>query len=321
MNSQIPLKPFKSYKELVNILEYRGMIILDKPRAERKIAQVGYYRLSGYWHTCRKIKKDATGKYIINPNTKIPEREDTFQENINFNDIFDLYLFDKKLRLLMMDAIERIEIYIRTVIAHEMGKLDPLAYKKDIYIDPVHINNGKWAEWLVGLKNKIFKSRETCIVWYKSAYVDIPFWVAIEAWDFGALSKYYSFLKQSHQNHISKKLNINNSKILGNWLREINTLRNRCAHHTRIWNQGTTSQLLVIQNEYFNRLGLKNKACRRAYGLISILWFLVKEIGPNSEWIKNIADVIDSKPKIPACPYTAIGFEDNKGFPRLKFDI
>lgn len=323
MTPKKPLKPHKSYTELANLLESRGMVVGDKSRVERKLAQVGYYRLSGYWYTCREIKKDANNDYLINPKTNTPEREDTFQANTHFNDVFELYLFDKRLRLLILDAIERVEIYIRSVIAHEMGGLDPLAHKKDKFINPDKMKGptNYWADWLSSQASKINRSRETCIKWYKQNYIDIPFWVAIEAWDFGTLSQYYSLLKTSHQNHIAKKLNINNAKTLVVWLRELNTLRNSCAHHTRVWNQSAPHPIGVLNNFYFNSLNLDTDAKKRLYGMICILWFLVKEIGPNSEWIKNIADLIDSKPKIPACPYTAMGFGDNQGFPRHKFNI
>ena len=103
MHSLAPPKPYKNYKELVEILEARGMIIPDGKRAERKLSQIGYYRLSGFWYPCREFSNTPNGDII---------RKDSFQRNINFNDIIKLYLFDKNLRLLMLDAIERIEIHI-----------------------------------------------------------------------------------------------------------------------------------------------------------------------------------------------------------------
>ena len=41
-----------------------------------------------------------------------------------------LYIFDKKLRLLVLDALETIEISIRVDTVHTLGEIDPLAYKK-----------------------------------------------------------------------------------------------------------------------------------------------------------------------------------------------
>jgi len=83
-------------------------------------------------------------------------RGDRFQKNINFNDIIKLYLFDKKLRQLMLDAIERVEIHVRAVIAHELGYHNPLPYKDASFINPKFCKNWKdkngtnrnhWNEW------------------------------------------------------------------------------------------------------------------------------------------------------------------------------
>jgi len=323
-------KPHQSYQDLVALLEGRGMIIPDKSRAERKLSQIGYYRLSGFWYPYRKIKKDQAGQYIIDPNTNIPVREDSFQPDTNFDDIIDLYLFDKKLRQLMLDAIERIEIHIRSVIAHEMGYHDPLAYQDQLYINPKECSTWTdkkgntrniWNEWQVRQKSQLYRSREDCILWHKKNSRSIPFWVVVEAWDFGLMSKYYEMLKGGYQNRICSRLGITNPKTLKSWLQEINTLRNRCAHHTRIWNQSFPSPLRVTTDQYFVNLALSRHSLERMYGMICVLWFLVKKIGPSSKWLECVADQVDSKPSIDCCPNTAMGFPDNTGFPRGQFGL
>lgn len=145
----------------------------------------------------------------------------------------------------------------------------------------------------------------------------IPFWVAIEAWDFGTMSKYYENLNPGYQNKVCKRLNVPKPFILKQWLQQINSLRNRCAHHTRIWNKSFANPLPVIKNSYFNSLLLDKKALKRMYGMICVLWFLVKKIGPSSGWLKNISELINSKPAINSCPFTAMGLPDNSGFPDL----
>ncbi|MCD4742897.1 MAG: Abi family protein [Desulfobacteraceae bacterium] len=316
-----PPKPHRSYSDLVNLLEKRGMIIPDKERAERKLSQIGYYRLSGFWYPCRKIKIDNNGKYIVNSTTRKPEREEYFQDNTNFNDIIKLYLFDKKLRLLMLDAIERIEIHVRSVIAHEVGVNDPLAYQKSDYIRPNEFKiwvdkNGKnrnnWTDWEKQQNKLIERSREDCIQWHLKEKKTIPFWVAVEAWDFGTTSRYFALLKGKYQNNISKRLSVSNTKALRTWLQEINTLRNRCAHHTRIWNQSFNNPLLILNDQFFNKLNLSRNARKRNFGMICILWFLVKRIGPSSDWLNSVIRIINSKPSIDSCPNTAMGFPTNE---------
>ncbi|MBI9088667.1 MAG: Abi family protein [Desulfobacterium sp.] len=297
------------------------MIVPDKNRAERKLSQIGYYRLSGFWYPCREFKKDTNGQQVINTRNGKRLREDTFQKNINFSDIIKLYLFDKKLRLLMLDAIERIEIQVRSVIAHEVGYHDPLAYENQAFINPKKCqdwydrknnkNRNFWKEWKISHSNKIKKSREECIKWHLSNSKPIPIWVAVEAWDFGTMSKYFENLNRKYQNKISSRLSISNPVVLKTWLQEINILRNRCAHHTRIWNQSFRNPLPVLDNTYFNALNLNRNALKRNYGMICVLWFLVKKIGPSSSWLNSVTDLIESKPSMDSCPNTAMGFPDN----------
>lgn len=305
-----PPKPYHSYSELVEILESRGMVIRDKSYAEKKLRQIGYYRLSGFWYISR----------IIQP-SPLPRLEQ-FQPNTNFQNVVQLYIFDKKLRQLMLDGIERIEICIRSLIAHEMGYHDPLAYKSPKFIlsekqndwtDKLGKTRNSWEEWSSRHDKQIANSKEDCIRWHRDNKKEMPFWVVIEVWDFGLMSQYYAMLSKKYKNRISNHLlPKNNAHILENWLREINTLRNRCAHHTRIWNQ--KGQALPVPNgcpnDYFKKLSLDDNARKRIYGLISVIWFLLKQIAPSSNWISDVADLIDNKPSLPGCSYHSMGFSE-----------
>ena len=303
------------------------MIIPDEERAKRKLSQIGYYRLSGFWYPCRKGKRDENGDYVKDPKSKLPIREDNFQDGTDFNLITDLYLFDKKLRQLMLDAIERIEIHVRSVIAHEVGRFDPLAYLKTSFINPNVLESTHWCDWRIRQERLIEESKEDSILWHKKHKLSIPFWVVVETWDYGLMSKYLENLKGQYQNLICERLEVFDHtgkphvKALKNWLQEINILRNRCAHHSRIWNRLSGNAITIPKNDYFNELGLTPNARMRVYSKICVLWYLVHKIGPHSEWIKKVADLIDSKPDLETLPYTSMGFLDNTGFPREKFQL
>ncbi|MGL1933258.1 MAG: Abi family protein [Desulfotalea sp.] len=328
----IKVKEFKSYEELADLLVSRKMIVSDLGKATRKLAQIGYYRLSGFWYPCRKQQQDAAGNLVYDQKTKIPIRSEIFQDSVLFEDIIKLYLFDKKLRFLMLDAIERIEIYLRGIIAHQMGYKDPLAYKNDRYINPKQRTNfydrkrkktrNAWEEWRTRSNRSLNSSSEDCILWHTKNKKEIPIWVAIETWDFGTMSKYYEILNLKHQVRIANIIGFNDVPCLVGWLKNINTLRNRCAHHTRIWNRSSRHPYKIDGRvEELVALDLSGEALSRQYGLIAILWFIVKQIGPSSDWLVRVADLIDEKPTIPCCPLTAMGFPDNSGFPRHLFDL
>lgn len=310
-------KPFKTHTELIDLLISRSMIVPDPKRAQRKLAQVGYYRLSGFWFPCRKFDISEEGKVKFDLATKLPLRLDEFQSGTDFNKVFDLYLFDKNLRILMLDAIERIETHIRTVIAHELAEYDVMAYQSNSFIDPKQLKTftdsaGKerniWQEWSTKHRNQLNRSKEDYILWYRNKYKAIPFWVAIEAWDLGTLSKYFEMLKGKFQSKISRKLGIKNPKILVNWLHSLNILRNKSAHHCRIWNLNSNRALRIDDQEaYFSNLKLTENQKKRLYGLIAIIWHLIRHIGPSSTWINHVENVMNSKPDLPGCDYTALG--------------
>ncbi len=73
-------------------------IVGDRELIETRLSSVNYYRLSGYLYPFR------------NP-------DDTFKAGTTFEMVWQRYAFDRRLRLLVMDAIERIEIAVRSQLA------------------------------------------------------------------------------------------------------------------------------------------------------------------------------------------------------------
>lgn len=324
-------KPFRTYPDLVALIQQRNMNVADLARAERKLAQLGYYRLSGYWYPAREFDVDpATNQAKICPISKKPLRLDVFAAGASFDDVVSLYRFDKHLRLLMLDAVERLEVNLKTVIAHVVGYHDPMAYTDVSYIQPKYANNfishgrlrNKWNEWVTKQQQLLARCTEDSIQWHRRSGRPIPFWVAVEAWDFGALSRYFEMLRGTYQNQILARYGLTDARVFARWLQEINLLRNRCAHHTRIWNQVAPNPLSALTSDpYFAALNMDSNALSRLYGLISVVWFLLKKLAPGSDWIRKVADLVDSKPRLPGCSFGSLGLPTETGFPRAAFGI
>ncbi|WP_454132614.1 Abi family protein [Microbacterium lacticum] len=89
------------------------MRIPDRARAVRYLRHIGYYRLSAYT-----IPFQASRPHHV------------FRPDTSFDDILDLYMFDRALRLLVMDALERIEVAVRSAITDHMSTTydDPFRY-------------------------------------------------------------------------------------------------------------------------------------------------------------------------------------------------
>ena len=120
-------KPWQSVPDQLALLQARGMDIGDTAKATDYLERIGYYRLSGYWYDFRvrgepfcPLDPETGGK----PKKVKIERPvlDEFKPSTRFHDAVDLYVFDKKLRLLALDALERIEIALRVDISHRLEK-------------------------------------------------------------------------------------------------------------------------------------------------------------------------------------------------------
>ena len=125
MNSSVmkPLKPWRSFANQLQQLQDRGLQVDSPAAALDYLERLGYYRLSGYWYPLRTIDVAASmaqGKAV---------RADSFVPGSRFEDVVRLYVFDKKLRLLALDALERIEMAVRVDVAHLLGQRDPLAHE------------------------------------------------------------------------------------------------------------------------------------------------------------------------------------------------
>ena len=311
MTESIEVKPFFEYDELVQRLTDRGMLVKDPLRAQQKLTQVGYYRLSGYWHTSQKFERIE----------KRIQYEREFQTNTCFENIFEFYLFDKRLRGEFSDALERIEIYLRTVIAHEIGRINPLAY-----LDRKQFTKGafkpdakiRYSDWLKRHNKLIHESKEDSIEDHRRKNKPIPIWVAAEAWDFGALSKFYSILSGKNQDLICNRLDLDNRNELDNWLINLNGIRNKCAHHARLCNRRSPRTISIPRKGYFNLLNLGEDQKNKFYGIVAVTWFLLKQISSSSNWICRIADLVDNKPQVSGFNYKSMGFPE-RGFPRELF--
>ncbi len=302
----------------------------DRQRAVRKLSQIGYYRLSGFWYPCREIEIDSQGEVVLDGQTGKPMRLDAFMPGTSLQGILDIYLYDKRLRLAVLDAIERIEVHIRTVIAHELGRLDPVAHTKASFINQRFLQDyqdrksrktrNTWNEWLEDHGKHLSRCSEDCILWHKQNDKTMPFWVVVEAWSFGLASRYFGLLKRRHQLEIAKRFEIDNPKVLGDWLRGISDFRNRCAHHSRVWNYASKNPLPMLKGNEFMEHWIDDEASlQRLYGASVVIARLIKTIGPNSKWFKDFGGLIDQKPELPGCDFTALGIMQANRFPHELF--
>lgn len=297
-------RPWKSCAEQLEILKGRGLGCSDEAKAMDYLGRLGYYRLSAYWFPFREIKLEqdaATGKLKY-------QRLDNFIEGAQFQDAVHLYVFDKKLRLLAMDALERIEVAIRVDIAHLLGERNTFAYKEPSELDTrfVTVSSGATESrhdvWMTKYGNELNRSKEEFVKHYRKIHgLPLPIWVAIEIWDFGLLSTLYAGMKYKDKQTIAAKYGIGDPMVFESWLRSLNYLRNICAHHSRLWNRNVVDQPKLPSTGYVPELdGFQGKAdlIARPFLLFCIMRYLLDVICPNSQWHLRFGRLVEEFPSV-----------------------
>jgi abortive infection bacteriophage resistance protein len=216
-------KPPKTFPEQLEILKSRGLAIPDLSVAEAFLSHTNYYRLTAY--------------YIPFQNPR-----DVFVPGSTFKDVCRLYEFDRRLRLIAAEALEIIEVAVRTKAAYYFA-LEHTAFGhadvNNFNSDNIHFFH---ATWLSHLHTDIENSTERFITHYRETYEDfplIPIWMAVEVMTFGSLSKFYSGMKYKDQKTVADGFGCN-AGYFGNWLHVFTRVRNICAHHAKLWNKSLT---------------------------------------------------------------------------------
>lgn len=292
-------KPWLSIADQLAQLQARGMQIGDMAKATDYLERIGYYRLSGYWYDFR-IRSafcpldPATGGKPKKVRIERPVL-DEFKPGTRFHDAVDLYVFDKKLRLLVLDALERIEVALRVDLSHRLGQKDAFAYlKPELFhenfsskLDPTS-GLSRHHEWLTKHAALVARSRETFMVHNKAKYgLPLAIWVACEVWDFGCMSTLFAGLKSADQDAIAQTYGVADGRVFESWLRSLNYLRNVCAHHSRLWNRNVVEEPKLPALAAIPALDafIADAAKRtRPFLLLCICQHLMRVINPSSTW-------------------------------------
>ena len=219
MFNKLPL----TIQEQIEQLKQRGLQISSSDNAKHHLSHISYYRLAGYWWSMQADKQ----KHIFKPNSR-------------FSDVIALYNFDRELRLLLFDVIEKIEISLRTkLIYHLSHEFDPWWFQNT----HLFTNSSELIKTLAIIDEEITRSKDSFIKEHNKKHKDDtrfpPSWKTLELTSFGNLSKLYGNLLPTIKSKdiIAAEFGTVNHTYLPSWLQSITQIRNYCAHHSRLWNK------------------------------------------------------------------------------------
>lgn len=215
-------------------LKSRGLIVLDDAQAISLLQNVGYYRLAGYAY----------------PLLDFPARK-VFKSGTTLDQILRLYDFDRSLRLLLLDAIERFEVSLRSRIVAQTCSawgahwfMNAIRFHPQFhfvrFIEQVEREMGVRYDPITMLRILPTFHAETFVQHYYAKYGDPhlpPFWMTAEVLTLGSLSKLYKGIGDSAiKASMASPFGVP-AKMFEGWLHSLAHLRNISAHHGRLWNR------------------------------------------------------------------------------------
>lgn len=291
-------KPSHTLDEQLAKLIERGLVVPDDERARHYLSNISYFRLSAY-----------TRPFYL-PNS--PEHQ--FLVGTHFDDVLALYVFDRELRLLLLDAIERLEVALRAQLANTLAD----HYGPHGYLDPAVFDTRYDHAWLMDTLCKEASGRdvEAFMQHYRSKYpaapVQPPIWMAVELLTFKAVSTLFAQLRhqqdtQRIEGHFGWKF-----PVLRSWFRSLSDLRNLCAHHARVWNRefGSFPELprkapkgwplppATIATAAHRQPEQTLNPQRRLYMHVLAIESLMRAVCPESRWAERLVHLLDRYPAI-----------------------
>ena len=273
----------------LDLLMARGLVVQDRDFAAHCLQHISYYRLRAYWYYFEESPESGVHQ---------------FRPNVRFEDVIRLYDFDRRLRLVLMDAIERLEIAMRGAWAHHMattyGAFGHL--RRDLYADPDHARRN-----FEDLRREVRRSEETFIGHFKEKYdePDPPVWMAVEIMSLGLLSRFQSALRHRRDiRAIARPFGLPHSIHLS-FGHHLTTVRNICAHHGRLWNKHLTVTLQLPTAHSDLAVTFNAHNTRTIYNSLVLITHYVDKVSPESGWAQRTLSLLQEHP---TKDWAAMGF-------------
>jgi abortive infection bacteriophage resistance protein len=273
----------------------RGLVFDDWASAIGHLEHIGYYRLTGYLYPFR---KGGDG-----------EDKESFRAGTTFDVAHDRYVFDRRLRMLVLSGIEKVEIAVRAAISNAVAT----RHGPHWYLDRKYFAQPKWyhedgfsierwhANFLNQLKAQIghtdVKRRDVFIRHYYETYSHPempPCWMVFEAISLGPISQCFKFLKHPEYEEVCWKFDLTHQN-LSSWLHSTSYIRNICAHHSRLWNRICTIKPLIprkFRHEF-------NGSNDRIYAALLALQILLRQIWDTNELAEGLRNLLKRHPDLP----------------------
>jgi len=222
-------KIFKSLKEQIEILKFKGLTIQDEEYAESILLRENYFFLSGYRHLL------------------MDENREKFLPGTTFEELYSIFLFDRTFRNIIFKNLLIIENNLKSVISYQLSK--KYGYKEVDYLKPKNFNSSpEKARQVNDIIRKMKRqvrvnaNQHTATYHYMNNYGYIPLWIMVKVLSFGIVGELFTILKREDQENIAEIFGVE-VENLENYLPILANYRNLCAHEEVVYENRTQKQI------------------------------------------------------------------------------
>lgn len=306
-------KPWLTVDAQVDRLLEQNLQVDDRARARLVLEAIGYYRLIGYLYPYRVFEEhvDADGgthrraSGVFRPGTTLAHAE-------------ELIDFDRELRLLLLDGLERIEVALRMRLGYVLGRTSAFAYEDpDNFIDsfstpqPETGEPSKHAQWLSGVRERQADSDEWFVRHFRRKYDDrMPVWALTEILELGQLSVLYRAMRREDADEVAAAFGIPTKAMMGSWLASLSYVRNLAAHHARLFNRRllyTPPRPKLGQIPVLDHLRDSDDRKFSTYNALAVIAYLMRSIDPAVNWSATAAELLRRFPTSFAVSVESLG--------------
>lgn len=281
----------KSFEEQLKKLKNRNLKVDDEAEALHYLSNISYYRLSAYFLPYQ-LEKDR------------------FNDGTTFKQIISTYSFDRELRLLVFDCIERIEVAIRTQFIYKMAVNYNNSHWQDDsklfvpkYFDEYSKEIKPYEEFQKIIKiSKKKKRPEVFVKHYLDTYdnpPNPPSWMCFELLTIGQTNRLYNGLKNKEDiKSIAQHFNLHPT-VFKSWLFSLVYVRNICAHHSRLWNKDLAIEPMRLKKPIGNWVSDEYDNNSRMFYLLCVLKYFLIRVSPTNSLTEKLEELFQKYPTIP----------------------
>lgn len=234
-------KIFKTIDEQIDILKARGLVINDEEKVRDILFRENYFFISGYRHMFTE-----------------PGSRSKFIEGTNFEELYAVFTFDRKIRNTFFKNILIVENNIKSIISYHLSK--KYGFKEKDYLNPDNFTQDKLADRQVNdILNKVRRQirvngrKHTATMHYIDNYGYIPMWILVKVLSFGTMAEFYGILKKEDQQSIANAYGLD-AETLEIYLAILANFRNVCAHEDILYDHRT--QRMIPDCKYHSLLNI-----------------------------------------------------------------